>query len=111
MLVEKSLLILLLLSIPSGGVAITISTSRLFRPFRLWLDSREFIMLANLVECHYCLGHWTALFFYIITPNIGIETGNWFSNLFVNYFLLVGLTSFVSITMLLGISLIKKLEK
>lgn len=109
---------LLLLAIAAGGVSVTISWSAIFGPFRLWLMTRAETndswinnFFADLFGCHYCLGHYVALLFYIICPAYAIKI-EWFmfGAWIINYFLLVTITSFISTMLMLLIHGLKKLQ-
>ena len=101
MLVMEAMVILLLLAFSAASVAVTISTSSIFKPFREYLERKGFTFISNLISCYYCLGHWVALLFYIPIMPFAIVTGNGIINYVINYFLLVSFTSFLSTKLLL----------
>jgi hypothetical protein len=109
LLVIHNLIILFLLALTAAGTAVTISWSRIFRPLRLWLDEKGPEFLANLVFCHYCLGHWVALFFLLICPVAAIQASFFLVTWLVNYFLLASMTSFISTILMILIHYLKKL--
>ena len=110
LLVISNLMILILLSFVAAGVSVTISWSRFFSPLRIWLDAHQFEFLANLIYCHYCLGHWVALFFLLLCPAFAIQCSFFVCTWIVNYFLLVTMTSFISTILLILIYHLKNLE-
>ena len=107
---------LILLATAAAGISVTISWSAIFRPLRMWILSHEdnggaWEFLANLITCHYCLGHYVALLFFILCPAaaIPIAAGALFTWI-INYFLLVTITSFISTSLMLLIVRLKNLQ-
>ena len=47
------------LSVVTASVSFTLAASKLFLPFREWLERRS-AWLGHLFACGYCLGHWVA---------------------------------------------------
>lgn len=56
---------IILLSIVNASVSFTITETKLFEPFRLWLEKKS-QFLGKLFTCGYCLGHWVAFFLVVI---------------------------------------------
>ena len=50
----------LYLSLVTAALSFTVSETRLFKPWRDWLEGRS-RFLGELFACGYCLGHWIAL--------------------------------------------------
>ena len=51
---------LFLFSFVNASISFTFAESRLFRGLRAWLKARS-LFLGELVECGYCVGHWSAM--------------------------------------------------
>jgi hypothetical protein len=50
---------LLILGLASATISTTLGSSKLFKPFRLWVTGRS-DFLGELISCAYCLGHYSA---------------------------------------------------
>ncbi len=49
----------LYLSMVTASISFTLAESRLFLPFREWVEGRN-ATVGHLLACGYCLGHWVA---------------------------------------------------
>ncbi len=45
------------LSMVAASISFTVSESKLFKPFREWVD-KKCTFLGDLTSCGYCFGHW-----------------------------------------------------
>jgi hypothetical protein len=49
-----------ILSLANMCVALTVTTSMIFAPFRAWNSAHAPGFIADLIHCPYCFGHWSA---------------------------------------------------
>jgi hypothetical protein len=115
-LVIGNIVVLFLLALAAAGISVTISWSVLFNPVRMWLfaladKSKIADFLADVISCHYCLGHYVALAFFIVCPATALSLPQFMLGAYViNYFLLVAMTSFISTSLMILIHRLKNLQ-
>jgi hypothetical protein len=56
-----------MLAVASGTISLTLTASHLTKPLRHhWLDAP--FMLGELINCPYCMAHWTSMLLVILSP-------------------------------------------
>ncbi len=90
------MLTIILIALATASMTLTISRSKAFSWFR-----NSFIgnaKIRELVRCHYCLGHWVALWWLLISPSVrvmAVTTSGPVYNFLVNWFAVVAIASFM----------------
>lgn len=89
------------LALANAVIVITITKSSLFKPLRNGIKNNFFKKLLN---CPYCLSHWTSLILIIFSINYPFP----FFDFIIKVFFLIGITSLFSFLLLLYLNLLDK---
>ena len=90
-----SLWVCLVVASASSSIAISITQTELFAPWRAWTDKVHY-RLGYLFQCFYCLSHWVVFLGIAIYRPVVVRSGYLAVDWIVSAFLTVTLTTFTS---------------